>query len=155
MALYQSFARWAGDKPWFRPVARRVLPRVDSRLLQSRGWQATPFPTLLLTTTGHRSGELHHAPLYYLEDDGFVVIASNYGNQEPDWSRNLAAEPTCTIKVGKSRRAAQAERVPDENWAHWLDRFAAFYPPYRDYVARAGRDIPIWKLTPLPAPGVP
>ncbi len=151
MPLYQSLAGWVGDKPWFRPVASRVLPRLDAALLRARGWRATPFATLLLTTTGRRSSEPHHSPLYYLEDGGYVVIASNYGGAEPDWSRNLAPHPTCTVKVGRVTAAAQAQRVSEQEWPGYLDQFAAFYPAYRDYVARAGRDIPMWKLVPLPA----
>lgn len=150
MSLYRSLARWMGDKPWFRWVARRVLPRVD-KMLMARGWHSTPFPTLLLTTTGHQSGDPHQAPLYFLEDEGYVVIASNYGHHEPDWSRNLSARPICTVKVGRSVVVAQAERVPADIWHRYLDRFAEFYPPYRDYVARAGREIPMWRLVPSPA----
>ena len=150
MSAYGNLVRWVGDKPWFRPVARWVLPKVDTVLLRSKGWQATPFPTLLLITTGHQSGQTHQAPLYYLEDDGFVVVATNYGNHEPDWSHNLAATPACTVRVGSTEMAAQAEAVADDRWHHYLDRFAAFYPSYRDYVARAGRDIPMWRLVPQP-----
>ena len=151
MRAYRTFARWIGDKRWFRPIARRILPRVDHALLRSRGWQATPFPTLLLTTTGHRSGEPHHAPLYYLKDDGFVVIASNYGHHEPDWSRNLSATPVCAIKVRGVSMPARAEPVHADRWHRHLDRFAELYPPYRDYVSRADRDIPMWRLVPRPA----
>ncbi|NNC92909.1 MAG: nitroreductase family deazaflavin-dependent oxidoreductase [Acidimicrobiia bacterium] len=150
MGAYRSLIRWIGDKPWFRWAARWVLPWIDKRLL-SRGWRATPFPTLLLTTTGHQSGASHEAPLYYLEDEGFVVIASNYGNHEPDWSRNLVATPVCRVKVGTAEVAARAEAVGHDRWHHYLDRFASFYPPYRDYVQRAGRDIPMWRLVPQPA----
>lgn len=148
MDAYGSFVRWVGDKPWFRPIARWVIPKVDTVLLESRGWQATPFPTLLLITTGHQSGRPHQSPLYYLEDDGFVVIATNYGNHEPDWSRNLAATPICTVKVGSTEVAVRAEVVPAHRWHGYLDRFAEFYPSYHDYVVRAGRDIPMWRLMP-------
>jgi deazaflavin-dependent oxidoreductase (nitroreductase family) len=151
MGSYGSFVRWVGDKPWFRPVARGVLPKIDLALLRSQGWRFTPFPTLLLTTVGHSSGRPHQAPLYYLEDDGFVVIATNYGRDEPDWSRNLAVNPICTVKVGRQAQAANAAPVPANHWQRYLDQFAAFYPSYRDYVARAGREIPIWKLAPMPA----
>lgn len=151
MGAYANLVRRVGDKPWFRPVAREVLPRVDAALLRSRGWQATPFPTLLLITTGHQSGRSHEAPLYYLEDGGFVVIATNYGRHEPDWSRNLAASPLCSVKVRSSRVAAHAEMVPADRWHHYLERFAEFYPSYNDYVARAGREIPIWRLVPRTA----
>ena len=148
MEAYGSLVRRVGDKPWFRPIARWVLPRLDTFLLLSRGWRATPFPTLLLITTGHQSGQPHHSPLYYLEDGGFVVIATNYGNHEPDWSRNLATTPVCSVKVGSTEVPVRAELVPADRWHRYLDRFAEFYPPYGDYVARAGRDIPIWLLVP-------
>lgn len=124
---------------------------MDAALLRLAGWRATPYATLLLTTTGARSGEKHRSPLYYLEDDGYVVIASNYGRHEPDWSRNLAAQPMCTVKVGRRTQAARAERVAKAEWPGYLDQFASFYPPYRDYVNRAGRTIPMWKLVPVPA----
>lgn len=150
MNAYRSLIRWIGDKPWFRWSARWVLPTVDRFLLRF-GWRATPFPTLLLTTDGHKSGEPHHAPLYYLKDEGFVVIASNYGNHEPDWSRNLAITPTCTVKVGRATMATRAEPVAADQWHRYLDRFAEFYPSYRDYVARAGREIPMWRLVPQSA----
>jgi len=150
MAIYSSVVRWIGDRPWFRPVATEVLPRVDRVLLRSQGWRVTPFPTLLLTTVGHRSGRPHHAPLWYLEDDGFVVMASNYGRSEPDWSRNLREKPTCQVKVGRSVLATRATQVAHPARPHYLERFISFYPPYRDYVARAGREIPIWILAPLP-----
>jgi deazaflavin-dependent oxidoreductase (nitroreductase family) len=151
MGAYRSFAGWVGDKPWFRPVSSRLVPMVDTALLRSRGWRVTPFPTLLLTTAGHQTGRPHHSPLYYLEDDGFVVIASNYGRAEPQWSRNLAGNPVCSVRVGRRGIAARANRVAEEHWTRYLEQFAAFYPPYRDYVARAGRQVPIWKLAPASA----
>ena len=33
-----------------------------------------------------------------------------------------------------------------EAWDRYLAEFAEFYPTYRDYIARAGRDVPIWVL---------
>ncbi len=151
MGVYQAFARWAGDKTWFRPVATGLVPKLDAALLQSGGRYISPFPTLLLTTVGHRSGRPHRAPLYYLQDDGYVVIASNYGRREPDWSRNLAVDPFCTITVRRMSLAARALLVPDDLRPGYIERFAGFYPSYRDYVARAGREIPVWNLTPITA----
>lgn len=150
MGVYQSVTRYVGDKPWMRPVARHVLPGVDRALLRVAGWKVTPFPTLLLTTTGHTTGHPHESPLWYLEDGGLVVIASNYGRREPDWSRNLRADPFCTVRVGRTTRAARASLVGKKQWPGYFDRFAAFYPSYRDYAARADREIPIWRLALLP-----
>ena len=151
MRWYRWFAGWVGDRPWFRPIATTVLPTVDKLLLHLRGWYSTPFPTLLLTTTGLKTGDLHEAPLYYLDDDGFVVIATNYGRREPDWSRNLRAEAQCTLLVGRATIPALAREADEGDWDRYLEEFAAFFPPYLDYVARAGHRIPIWKLTPTRA----
>lgn len=151
MRWYRSLTCWIGDRPWFRPIATKVLPRLDARLLRIRGWQATPFPTLLLTTTGVRSGDPHESPLWYLEEDGYVVIASNYGRGEPDWSRNLRVDSQCSVRVGRITGSARARVVDDDEWDRHFEDFAAFYPSYRDYVERAGRQIPIWKLQPIAA----
>ncbi len=53
-----------------------------------------PIPTLLLATTGRRTGQGHTVPLIYSKTEGgFVVIASRGGTpQHPDWYRNLVAD---------------------------------------------------------------
>ena len=127
-----------------------VVPRIDTALLH-RGWHATPFPTLLLTTTGAHSGRPHEAPLWYVENEGEVtVVASNFGRREPDWSRNLMVHPLCTITVGKETYAAQARLAEGVDADRRFEAFVDFYPTYGAYAARAGRQIPIWVLSRLP-----
>ena len=57
---------------------------------------------LLLHTTGRRTGRERVNPLVYLPDDGrWVVIGSKGGAPaDPDWVRNLEANPDVTIEVG-------------------------------------------------------
>lgn len=57
---------------------------------------------LLLHTTGRRSGKEHVTPVVYLpDDDRWVVIGSKGGAPaDPDWVRNLEANPDATIEVG-------------------------------------------------------
>jgi deazaflavin-dependent oxidoreductase (nitroreductase family) len=57
---------------------------------------------LLLHTTGRRSGKDHLTPVVYLPDgDRWVVIGSKGGAPvDPDWVRNLEANPDATIEVG-------------------------------------------------------
>lgn len=145
IGAYRAFIRWIGGKRWVPAVIAPLLGRVDAALLR-RGRQVTPFPTLLLTTTGAHSGAPHEAPLWYLEDDGYVVIATNYGRNEPDWSHNLRANPKCHVRIGKEAFEARAHGVSGTAWESTFDRFAEFYPPYRGYRERAGRDIPMWRL---------
>ena len=99
MSLYGGLTRWIGNQTWLRPVAPLVSP-VDRVLLGKFGRRMTPFPTLLLTTIGRNSGKTVDTPLWYLEEGReLAVIASNFGRHEPDWSRNLRANPTCTVKI--------------------------------------------------------
>lgn len=149
MGTYARFARWVGDKPWFRPVARNVLPVVD-RVLGRVGLRATPWPTMILTTTGRRSGEARETPLYFVDHLGRpAVIGTNYGKTvEPNWSLNLRHDSTCVIKTGRRTEHRRARLATSDEWEPIFARFAAFYPAYRDYRERAGRDIPIWVFEP-------
>lgn len=104
-----------------------------------------PIPTLLLATTGRRSGESRTTPLIYTKTDGaYVVIASRGGSpQHPDWYFNLDADPNVTIRVATDVYDAKARTAgPDERDALWR-QMAEVYPPYNDYQARADRQIPV------------
>lgn len=147
MGVHHRLAVWVGDKPWFRPVARRLLPAADKLLLKWFGWRATPWPTLLLTTTGRHSRAPHETPLYFVDHGGdLAVIASNYGGAEPAWSRNLRHDAACAVSLKRRSTTSRAHPASPGEWEDLFERFAAFYPSYRDYRARAGREIPIWIL---------
>jgi deazaflavin-dependent oxidoreductase (nitroreductase family) len=76
-------------------------------------------PSLLLTTTGRKSGEKFIFPLFYGKDsDHYFVVASKGGAPEhPGWYRNLLAHPEVEVQVGtqkmkaKARTATGAERA--------------------------------------------
>lgn len=109
------------------------------------------LPTLLLTTTGRKSGEPRVAPLIYGEHgDSFVIIASKGGMpSHPIWYLNLEADLNCEIQVGarhlqaRARVAEGAER--EEIWKHMV----GVYPPYVDYQANTERKIPVVVLDPV------
>ena len=146
MGAYRSFTRWIGAKPWVPSILAPALQRVDTALLH-HGRHITPFPTLLLTTTGRHSGAEHESPLWFLRDGAdYAVIATNFGRREPDWSLNLRADASCRVRDGNDEFAALAVQAGDDDWAGLFDRFVGFYPVYREYGERAGRSIPIWRL---------
>ena len=60
---------------------------------------------VLLTTTGRRSGCRHTTPMmFHREGDRVLVMASNQGDpKEPEWYRNLVANPRVTVEVGDER----------------------------------------------------
>ena len=78
-------------------------PHVD-RYLETDGevgheWRGTQ--TLLLTTTGRRSGESRTTPLIYgRRGDDYLVVASKGGSDEPPgWFHNIEANPEVQIQV--------------------------------------------------------
>ena len=86
------------------------------------GYSEMQVPSLLLTTTGRKSGEKYIFPLFYGEDGkSYIVVASKGGAPEhPNWYRNLVANPEVEVQVGtkklkaKARTATGAER--DKLW---------------------------------------
>ena len=97
------------------------------RYLESNGadghmWDSTPvggpglLPTLLLTTTGRRSGQPIIMPLIYGEAGGkYVIVASKGGAPaHPGWYLNLVAHPTVEVQVGADRFRATARTTTGE-----------------------------------------
>ena len=71
-------------------------------------------PTLLLTTTGRKTGRMRtNALIYYRDGAAWVVVASNGGSDHaPGWLANLRAEPQVGVQSGRRKYRAVA-RVAD------------------------------------------
>jgi deazaflavin-dependent oxidoreductase (nitroreductase family) len=111
-------------------------------------WRGTTI--LLLTTTGHRSGEERTTPLIHRTDDGrWVVVASKAGMPEnPAWYDNLVANPEVTIQVkGEEIPVTATTAEGDERERLW-SLMAEVWPGYDDYQTKTERQIPIVVLTP-------
>jgi len=68
--------------------------------------------TLVLTTTGRRSGRQRATPVNYWEAGGtFYVIAGS--GTHADWYRNLVAQPEVEVQVGRRRLSAIATPLTD------------------------------------------
>ncbi len=120
-------------------------------------WDSTPLggpgllPTLLLTTTGRKSGELRSLPLIYGNGgDSYAVIASKGGMpSHPLWYQNLAAQPECKLMVGPKAVSARARTAEgDERDRIWA-QMAELYPPYLNYQKATERQIPVVVLDPI------
>jgi deazaflavin-dependent oxidoreductase (nitroreductase family) len=106
-------------------------------------------PLLLLTTVGRRTGRRRTTPMMYVPDgDRHLVIASNAGaTTDPDWYRNLVADPSVTVEL--PGRAFPARATPltgddyDRTWADIQER----YPFFAEHQRKAGRRIPVVALT--------
>lgn len=104
---------------------------------------------LLLHTTGRRSGKEHITPVVYLPDDGrWVVIGSKGGAPaDPDWVRNLEANPEATIEVGTETIPVHAASIlrGGEEWDDLYARQVARRPGFGDYLDKTEgiRTIPV------------
>ena len=101
--------------------------------------------TLLLTTTGHKSGKRRTTPLIYgRSGDDVLLVASDGGAAEPPaWFKNLEADPEVGVQIlgdkFKARaRTATAEEKP-AMWAEMLSQWQ-YYDRYQEMTER---EIPV------------
>jgi deazaflavin-dependent oxidoreductase (nitroreductase family) len=104
---------------------------------------------VLLTTTGASTGNQHTTPMmFHRDNDRLLVIASNAGApRDPDWYRNLVADPQVTVEVGDERYEAIAKPATGEEYARLWSMITERYPFFADHKVKAGRDIPVVMLT--------
>ena len=107
-------------------------------------------PSLLLITTGRKSGQKFLFPLFYgRTGDSYIIVASKGGAPDhPGWYKNLLAHPDIEIQVwdkvipvtAHTGSAAEKQRVWPAMVKEW--------PDYANYQAGTKRDIPVVFLRP-------
>lgn len=140
----------------FRKVAPKVLPPLDRALHKvSRGKlsiSGAMVPSMVLTTTGARSGLPRSTPLACVPDDGgWYVVGSNFGQaKHPAWSGNLLADPAATVEHGARTTAVRARLLDEEEKSEVWPRLIEVWPPYDDYVRLSGgRSLRVFRLDPV------
>lgn len=120
--------------------------------MQMPGRPEMTVPSLLLTTTGRKSGEKYIFPLFYGEaGDSYFVVASKGGAPEhPGWYRNILANPEVEVQVGTKKMHAKARTATGAERARLWVKGLEFWPPYAEYQVKAGdREIPVVVLDPV------
>ena len=107
-------------------------------------------PTLLLTTTGRRSGEARTTALIFGRDGAdYLVVASMGGAPtHPNWYRNLLAKPSADIQVRGDRVRVTARTAEDAEKPRLWKIMTDAWPNYDVYQSRTDRVIPLVVLTP-------
>ena len=107
-------------------------------------------PTLLLTTTGRKSGVKRRTALIYGRDNAdYVVVASKGGTPDhPAWYLNLEADPEVEIQVLDSVLPATARTVTGEERERLWALMRQIWPAYDEYQTKTDREIPVVVLTP-------
>ncbi|MBV8615706.1 MAG: nitroreductase family deazaflavin-dependent oxidoreductase [Acetobacteraceae bacterium] len=115
------------------------------------GYSEMVVPSLLLTTTGRKSGERFTFPLFYGNDGGsYIVVASKGGAPDhPGWYKNLLASPEAEVQVGTKKLRVRARTVTGDERARLWEEALRFWPPYADYAKKTAREIPVVVLDPV------
>jgi deazaflavin-dependent oxidoreductase (nitroreductase family) len=140
----------------FRTVGPVVLPPIERALTAVTGGRVQLsgllVPSLVLHTTGARSGEPRDAPLMYTPDgNGRAIVAgTNFaGDRHPAWTSNLLAHPDAAITVRGRRMAVRASLIPDDQRDAAWARIEAQWPGYRAYERDSGRTVRLFRLQPV------
>jgi deazaflavin-dependent oxidoreductase (nitroreductase family) len=106
-------------------------------------WRGTT--TLLLTTTGRKSGRERTTPLIYRPyGDAYLIVASKGGAPEPpEWYRNLEQEPEVGVQIRDDVFRARARTATAEEKADMWRTMTATWPAYDEYQDKTDRDIPV------------
>ncbi|HVC52608.1 MAG TPA: nitroreductase family deazaflavin-dependent oxidoreductase [Stellaceae bacterium] len=109
-------------------------------------------PSLLLTTTGRKSGGKYIFPLFYGDtgDGGYIIVASKGGApKHPQWYLNLVASPEVEVQVGTTKMTARARTATGAERARLWEKALEFWPPYAEYQTKTDREIPVVVLEPV------
>lgn len=101
--------------------------------------------TLLLTTTGRKSGKSYTTPLIYRRHgDDYVVVASKGGDaRHPEWYLNLQANPRVKVQVLGDKFEANARTASPQEKAELWPLMTEVWPDYDEYQKRTDREIPV------------
>jgi deazaflavin-dependent oxidoreductase (nitroreductase family) len=116
----------------------------------TEGHESNGVYTLVLATTGRRTGQPRRTCLIYgTSGDDFVVVASKGGaDEDPAWFKNLQADPSVGVQVGTRRFTARARVASASAREPLWAQMVRIFPLYEEYAQKADRVIPIVLLTP-------
>ena len=112
------------------------------------GMVGGPFqgaPMVLLTSKGAKSGTQHTTPLVYLQDGDRIVVFASMGGapKDPQWYRNVAANPDVTVEVGTEKYDAKAIITKGAEREELFAKQVALIPTFGEYQKKTTRVIPV------------
>jgi deazaflavin-dependent oxidoreductase (nitroreductase family) len=115
----------------------------------TEGHESDGVYMLVLATTGRTTSEPRRTCLIYGTcGDDFVVVASKAGaDEDPDWFKNLQANPNAGVQVGPRRFTARARIANDAERESLWPMMARIFPLYDEYAQKTDRQIPLVLLT--------
>jgi deazaflavin-dependent oxidoreductase (nitroreductase family) len=160
---FRRITERAGHSRAFAALARWLAP-VDAFLFKHSGGRLTILgpqgagmpPTLLLTTTGRRTGKSRTTPVMYLTtDSGLAVTSESFGQARPaNWPKNLDADARATVQIDDVARRYIGRPATAEEVERLWPQFLAIWPAHQSYLDRSGVRR-MFVLEPAGTPGRP
>ncbi|MDQ4039896.1 MAG: nitroreductase family deazaflavin-dependent oxidoreductase [Actinomycetota bacterium] len=115
----------------------------ETRGAEGHDWNGTQ--TLILTTTGRRSGRQRDSALIYGKSgDNPVIVASKGGAPtHPEWYLNLTDNPDVEVQIWGDRFPARARTASGEERAQLWQEMLKHWHQYDQYQAKTDREIPV------------
>jgi F420H(2)-dependent quinone reductase len=134
---------------WVLRIHEELYKRSDGRI----GHRMIGVPTLLLRTTGRRSGVTRTNALVYARDgNDYLVVASNGGaDRPPGWLHNVRSKPEVEIQIGRERQPAKTRIVEPSDPSYdrlWKVVNANNRDRYTAYQQKTTRPIPVIAIAP-------
>ncbi len=129
------------------PLDRKVMLKTEGRLTALGPIGA---PTMLLETTGRKSGAKRLSPLLFARDgDSIIVVGSNFGqDHHPAWTGNLMANPAAVVKAGGTTVPVTAKLLDGDEAEAAYKKMTEVANVYSVYRGRTARSIRVFRLTP-------
>jgi deazaflavin-dependent oxidoreductase (nitroreductase family) len=138
--------------PRFPGFMARFFSRMQQRSFRRNKGGRTQggVPTLMLETTGARSGRPRVAMVGYVEEGAgaWLVVASLAGSaRNPGWLHNLAANPRATVELADGRRVPvdATTLAGAELQVAWV-KVSEQAPEYAKYLSVTDREMSIVRL---------
>jgi deazaflavin-dependent oxidoreductase (nitroreductase family) len=131
-------------------ISLKTMSRVHQAIVHLSGGavlgSAFGMPVVELHTVGRKSGRPRSTMLTapVVDGDTVVLVASKGGDdRDPDWYRNLTANPDVELTISGRRRPMRARPASAQEKAELWPRVVAAFHGYASYQSRTGRDIPL------------
>ena len=148
--------RRVGTSAWFAAAYRNLGQVLDPQVakIQDGAVLAKVYglPTLIMVSTGAKSGQPRTSPLLYLRAGvDMLVVGTNFGQpRHPGWTANLLAHPRATVTIGGIEIEVTAALLDDVERALEFPRFVNLYPGYANYLERRrGLEPRMFRLRPV------
>ena len=108
----------------------------------------TPYPIVVITSLGSKSGNLRKNPVMRVERDGaYLAVASKGGAPDnPAWYDNFVDHPEVELQDKGEKHVYSARLLKGEERADWWTHAVATWPTYASYQEKTDREIPLFLL---------